>query len=82
MLGISKLNTLLIRDGGTANNRAIAVSLAQEKLDDLRGFKWLNPASSYGENCGVGVFCFSEIATNEGGYEAPVSGDFYFRLAT
>lgn len=78
MLGMSKLNALLIRDGGTANNRAIAVSLAQEKLDDLRGFKWLNAISSYGENCGAGVFCFSEIATDAGGYEAPVSGALRF----
>ncbi|MCM2341283.1 MAG: hypothetical protein NDI87_09005, partial [Rhodoferax sp.] len=61
MLGMSKLNALLIRDGGTANNRAIAVSLAQEKLDDLRGFKWIGPTSSYGEGCGAGIFCFSEI---------------------
>lgn len=77
MLGMSKLNALLIRDGGTANNRAIAVSLAQEKLDDLRGFKWLNAESSYLEmalDCGLGIFCFSEIATGVGGYEAPVSG--------
>ncbi len=78
MLGMSKLNALLIRDGGTANNRAIAVSLAQEKLDDLRGFKWISPTSSYGEDCGAGIFCFSEIATNAGGYEAPVSGTLRF----
>lgn len=78
MLGMSKLNALLIRDGGTANNRAIAVSLAQEKLDDLRGFKWISPASSYGENCGAGIFCFSEIANDAGGYETPVSGILRF----
>ena len=78
MLGMSKLNTLLIRDGGTANNRAIAVSLAQEKLDDLRGFKWINPASSYGEGCGAGIFCFSEIATDTGGYEASGTGTLRF----
>lgn len=78
MLGMSKLNALLIRDGGTANNRAIAVSLAQEKLDDLRGFKWISPNSSYGEGCGAGIFCFSEIVTDAGGYEAPVSGTLRF----
>ena len=81
MLGMSKLNGLLIRDGGTANNRAIAVSLAQEKLDDLRGFKWLNAISSYGENCGAGFFCFSEIATNAGGYEA-ANGTLRFPTGT
>jgi len=78
MLGMSKLHALLIRDGGTANNRAIAVSLAQEKLDDLRGFKWISPTSSYGEGCGAGIFCFSEIATNTGGYETPGTGALRF----
>lgn len=73
MLAMSKMHGILIRDGGTANNRAIAVSLAQEKLDDLRGFKWINAASSGGEGCGNGIFCYSEIATNAGGFEYSVA---------
>lgn len=82
ILGMSKIHGLLIRDGGTANNHAIAVSLAQEKLDDLRGFKWLNVATSYGENCGAGIFCYSEIATNLGGYEATGTGILRFPSGT
>jgi Tfp pilus assembly protein PilV len=70
MLAMGKMHTVLIRDGGTANNRAIATSLAQEKLDDLRGYKWLNAseAAANGDNCAdAAIFCFSEIADNAGG---------------
>ncbi len=69
LLGMSKIHGLLIRDGGTANNRALAISLAQQKLDDLRSFKWIDPARSSGQNCDSGVFCYSEIANNLGGLE-------------
>lgn len=69
LLGMSKIHGLLIRDGGTANNRALAISLAQQKLDDLRSFKWIDPARSSGQNCDSGVFCYSEIAGNLGGLE-------------
>ncbi|NTV94923.1 MAG: hypothetical protein HGA75_05845 [Thiobacillus sp.] len=71
MLAMGKMHTVLIRDGGTANNRAIATSLAQEKLDDLRGFKWINAtqAAANGDNCAdAGMFCYSEIADNSGGF--------------
>jgi hypothetical protein len=69
MLAMGKMHTVLLRDGGTAANRAIATSLAQEKLDDLRAFKWINAASSGGEGCGNGIFCFAEIGNNTGGIE-------------
>lgn len=69
MLAMGKIHTVLMRDGGTANNRAIAASLAQQKLDDLRSFKWRDPASSNGENCNEGIFCYSEIGNNTGGIE-------------
>lgn len=85
MLGMSKIQALLIQNGSTANHRAMATSLAQEKLEDLRGFKWLNAASSYGENCGAGVFCYAEIETPDsangrpgGGHEAAGSGNLQF----
>ncbi|MFT7325346.1 MAG: hypothetical protein ACI90C_000941 [Rhodoferax sp.] len=85
MVGMSKIQALLIREGTTANNRTMAISLAQEKLEDLRGFKWMDAASAYGENCGVGVFCYTEIATPDrpngrtgGGHEAAVSGRLLF----
>lgn len=69
MLSMGKIHTVLMRDAGTSNNRSIATSLAQEKIEDLRGFKWIDAASSGGENCGNGIYCFSEIATNAGGVE-------------
>lgn len=69
MLSMGRIHTVLMRDAGTSNNRSIAASLAQEKIEDLRGFKWIDAASSGGENCGNGIFCFSEIANNLGGVE-------------
>lgn len=71
MLAMAKMHTILIRDGGTAHNRAVATSLAQEKLDDLRGFKWINAAQAApnGDNCADdAIFCFSEIAPDAGGF--------------
>lgn len=76
MLAMAKMHTILVRDGGTANNRAIATSLAREKLDDLRGFKWATQeeAANNGDNCAEATtFCFGEIADNLGG--AILSGD-------
>lgn len=70
MLAMGKMHTMLIRDGGTANSRAVATSLAQEKIDDMRGFKWRNDeqASNNGDNCAnADIFCFSEIGDNTGG---------------
>ncbi len=39
MLSMAKIHALILRDGGSANNRAIAMTLAQHKIDELRGFK-------------------------------------------
>jgi hypothetical protein len=69
MLSMGRIHTVIMRDAGTSNNRSIATSLAQEKIEDLRGFKWIDAASSGGENCGNGIYCFSEIVTNTGGVE-------------
>lgn len=70
MLAMAKIHTVLLRDGGTSANRAVATSLAQEKLDDLRAYKWVNTTAAGSEGCGNGVFCFTEIGTNLGGVEA------------
>lgn len=64
IMGMSKIHSILIRDGGTANNRALAISLAQEKLDDLRSF---TNATSIASACPTGVFCYTTIGTNTGG---------------
>lgn len=70
MLAMGKIHTVLLRDGGTSNSRAIAASIAQQKLDDLKGFKWVDDtqANLYSENCGAdNVNCFTDIVTNSGG---------------
>lgn len=87
MLAMAKMHTVLIRDGGTANNRAVATSLALEKLDDLRGFKWINAgqAAANGDNCvDDAIFCFDEIAEDSGGFIAAgdtVVGNTSFNIA-
>jgi hypothetical protein len=53
ILAISKLQGVLIQSASDSNHRAVAVSVAQEKLDDLRSF--VDPAG------------FLAIATNQGG---------------
>jgi len=42
ILGISKLQGTLIRNSSDANQRTVAVSVAQQKIDDLRSFVNLN----------------------------------------
>lgn len=70
MLAMGKIHTVLLRDGGTANSRATAASIAQQKLDDLKGFKWVDDtqANLYSENCGAAdVNCFTDIGNDTGG---------------
>lgn len=73
LLALGKTQGIVLRDSGTANNRSIAISLAQEKLEDLRSFKWIDAASATpneaaGISCGSnGVPCFVTIANNAGG---------------
>lgn len=38
ILGISKLQSILIQNASDANHRSVAISLAQAKIDDLRSF--------------------------------------------
>ncbi len=88
LLAMGKMNGLLIRDGGTANNRAIAISLAQQKIDDLRSFKWLKDPDPPGAAiCGPGIFCYSEIAnsvngTNLGGGSENLLGSLVYPAGT
>jgi prepilin-type N-terminal cleavage/methylation domain-containing protein len=42
ILGISKLQGTLIRNSSDANQRTVAVSIAQQKIDDLRSYSKLN----------------------------------------
>jgi len=83
MLAMVKMHAFIARDGGAVNSRAVASSLAQEKLDDLRNFKWVSTSSSNGEGCGNGIYCYSELVnpgtsqTIGGGTENPTTGQPY-----
>jgi hypothetical protein len=39
MLSMARMQNIMMRDGGSSNNRALAMQLAQSKLDELRSFK-------------------------------------------
>jgi len=76
ILAVSKLQTSLLRSGADANNRSIAASIAQQKVDDLRRFVHLNSSTP-----GIGwdaiavngnlkypaSLAFDHIADNKGG---------------
>lgn len=71
LLATARMHALVTQDGGFSKTRAVAVNLAQEKLDDLRSFTLIadsDPAASPDE-CAAPVFCFSEIGANAGGQE-------------
>ena len=71
LLGLAGFHAAAMQDGSLVKARSIAASLAQEKLDDLRGFTRLeDDATTTGVNeCAAPTFCFSEIADNAGGRE-------------
>lgn len=74
MLSIARLHSTLIKEGSAANNRAIAVKLAQTRLDQLRQFRYTGPDASRAinpdcsqrtalvNNIEVNVSCFTSIA--------------------
>lgn len=72
ILGISKLQGTLIKNSSDANQRAVAVSLAQKKIDDLRsyvetdltgGSDWACP----GTPLAAASLAYADIADNTGG---------------
>lgn len=71
LLATARMHALVTQDGGFAKVRAVAVSLAQEKLDDLRSFTLIadSDPSAGPDECAAPVFCFSEIGANAGGRE-------------
>lgn len=71
LLGLAGFQAAAMQDGTLVKARSIAANLAQEKLDDLRGFTRLeDDANTTGVNeCADPTFCFSEIANNTGGRE-------------
>jgi len=71
LLSLAGLHTLIIKSSGLAKSRAIAMSIAQEKIDDLRSFE--NLAGETGT--ATKVFGYDEIATNLGGDETSAADD-------
>lgn len=78
ILGVSKLQTSLIRSGSDANHRSIAASIAQRKVDDLRRFVYVNTSAATGSWDAINVdpdsglksptsLAFANIADNKGG---------------
>lgn len=92
ILGISKLQGTLIRNSSDANQRSVATSLAQMKIDDLRSYVLMNRTDVDGDGkieitadddwqAGLTTTqqSFAYIATNQGGaaYSTPDNvGDF------
>lgn len=71
LLSLAGLHSMIIKSSGMAKNRAIAMSIAQEKLDDLRSF-----VSLAGETGGTEkAFGYDEIATNMGGDETSTADE-------
>lgn len=85
MLSMAKLHTTLIREGSTANNRAVAAKLAQSRLDQLRQFKYISedvtrPAA---ERCAnANIVCFSEIQADAAATDVPNFAGFTWQVSS
>jgi len=83
ILGISKLQGTLVRNSTDANQRAVATSLAQQKIDDLRSFALLTAdvdSGTAGDESWTSASTwpaaqqsFAFIANDEGGTIAPAT---------
>lgn len=62
VVALAKLQAVVMKEGGSAQARAVAAQLAREKLDDLRNYSQLASGAA-------GVFGYDEIGTNTGGAE-------------
>lgn len=72
ILGISKLQGTLIKNTTDANQRAVAVSLAQKKIDDLRsyaelGLTGVSDWACPGTPLSAASLAYADIADNAGG---------------
>lgn len=73
ILGISKLQGMLIKNSTDANQRAVAISLAQKKIDDLRSFAELDMTGASDWACpaipglSADSLAYADIADNTGG---------------
>lgn len=71
LLALAGFHVGAFQDSTLVKARMAATTLAQEKLDDLRGFTLLkdDAATTTVDECDAGTFCYSEIASNAGGKE-------------
>ncbi len=75
LIALAKFQGGLLQSGGEAKARAVAMDLAQKKLDDLRSFRWLDSDDANIDDCGgapctcANGFCFNEIVADGGGLE-------------
>lgn len=74
VLGLSKLQATLIKSGSDANQRTVATSIAQRKIDDLKGFTKLTVGTAtdavpdtWTSGIAANLLSFEHIADNEGG---------------
>lgn len=80
ILAVSKLQTSLIRSGADANQRSVAASLAQKKMDDLRRFVHLTATTANGAAATWDTditsplsLTYDHIGTDTGGLIAPAN---------
>lgn len=77
LLALAGFQAVALQDSSLVKARSVAANLAQEKLDDLKSFTYLTDGdfsddgstASASNYCGLGTFCFSEIAADAGGHE-------------
>lgn len=62
VVGLARFQAVVMKEGGGAKSRSVAIQLARAKLDDLRGYTQLAAG-------GAGVFGYDEIGNNLGGTE-------------
>jgi len=74
ILGISKLQGTLIRNSSDANQRAVALSIAQQKIDDLKSFAKLTVGTAtdtvpdtWVPGISPNLLAFAHISNNKGG---------------
>lgn len=68
ILGISQLQAIFIKNSSNANQRSVAVSIAQKKIDDLRSYSKLISATGWtAETIAASEIAFTHIANNSGG---------------
>lgn len=75
ILGISKLQGTLVKNTSDANQRAVAVALAQKKIDDLRSYAELDMSGASDWSCPPNAatnltaasLAYADIADNTGG---------------